>query len=75
MNLRTLALILVASQIAASSAYALERKPYHHPRDEDRLMSATSDRYFGPVGRAPAWTPAPAVDPLNRDPLSSANGS
>ena len=69
---RALSLLLAAS-LLPTAALAAEHKP--KPRHEDRLM------YAEPEPRAPFandrayWAPRPPVDPLNRDPLSSANGS
>jgi len=72
MNFRTFALSLAASLILASAAGAVE--PKHHPRAEDRQMSAKSYSHYWQDDRSNASTSEP--DALNRDPLSSsANGS
>jgi hypothetical protein len=68
---RALSLLLAMSLLPAA-AFAVERKP--KPRHEDRLMYAEPERTPFQGGRA-YGTPRPSADPLNRDPLSSANGS
>jgi hypothetical protein len=71
MNFRTFALSFVASLILASAAGAVEHK--HHPRAEDRQMSAKSYSHFEQDYRSDTGTTLPGT--LNRDPLTSANGS
>lgn len=69
MKFRTFALALVAGLIVASGAGAVEYK--HHSRAEDRKMSARSE----PPGYWRNDSRVGAPDPLDRDPLTSANGS
>lgn len=71
MNIRIFALLLVASQIVASGAGAVERKSHHQPRVEDRNMYAKSDGYYRPADRT-TWDQAPAGN--LSDPPVSANG-
>ena len=68
---RALSLLLAAS-LLPTAALAAERKP--KPRHEDRLMYAEPERTPLQDGRA-YWAPRPSVDPLDRSPLSNANGS
>ena len=68
---RALCLLLAASLLPCA-ALAVERKS--KPRHEDRLMYAEPERTPWQDGRA-YGEPRPSADPLNRDPLSSANGS
>jgi hypothetical protein len=64
--------LLLALTLLPTAALAAEPKP--KPRPEDRLLYAEPETTPWRDGRAYA-APRPTVDPLNRDPLSSANGS
>ncbi len=68
---RALCLLLAAS-LLPSAAFAVDRRS--KPRHEDRLMYAEPERTPWQDGRSYA-APQPSVDPLDRSPLSNANGS
>jgi hypothetical protein len=73
MTLRKFALILVASQVLATAAGAVEYKSHPHPRAADRALSAKVEPHYGADDRAAFPSRAPAAN--LSDPPSNANGS